>query len=97
MQQKYITKTNIDKIVKMKMVKILFRAYNFIVKSITRSLIVFKKPRKMTNDFFNNYIFVHTFQWASSECYNNNTISITITVTSLQHSDDVHWNLWTNI
>ena len=60
MQQKYITKTNIDKIVKMKMVKILFRAYNFIVKSITRSLIIFKKLRKMTNDFFNNYIYSST-------------------------------------
>ena len=40
--------------------KILFRAYNFIIKSITRSLIIFKKPRKMTNDFFNHYIFVRT-------------------------------------
>ena len=28
---------------------------NFIIKSITRSLIIFKKPRKMTNDFFNDY------------------------------------------
>ena len=26
--------------------KILFRAYNFIIRSITRSLIVFEKPRK---------------------------------------------------
>ena len=26
----------------------------------------FKKLRKMTKDFFNNYIFVHTFQWTSS-------------------------------
>ena len=46
--------------------KTLFHAYNFIIKSITRSLILFKKPRKMTSDFFNNYIFVHTFQWTSS-------------------------------
>ena len=31
---------------------------NFIIKSITRSLIIFKKPRKITNDFFNHCIFV---------------------------------------
>ena len=37
---------------------ILFRAHNFIIKSITRSLIIFKKPRKITNDFFNHCIFV---------------------------------------
>ena len=43
--------------------KILFWVYNFIIKSITRSLIIFKKPRKMTNDFFNHYIFICTFQW----------------------------------
>ena len=30
-------------------------------KSITRSLIIFKTPIKMTNNFFNNYLFVHTF------------------------------------
>ena len=34
-----------------------------IIKSITRSLIIFKKSRKMTNDFFNNCILIHTFQW----------------------------------
>ena len=27
---------------------------NFIIKSITRNLIIFKKPRKMTNDFSEN-------------------------------------------
>ena len=43
-----------------------FRGYNFLIKSIARSSIIFEKPRKMTNDFFNNYIFVHTFQWTSS-------------------------------
>ena len=42
----------------------LFRVYNFIQKSIARSLIIFKKPRKMTSDFFSNYIFV---QGTSSE------------------------------
>ena len=47
--------------------KILFRAYNFIIESVKRILIIFKKSRKMTNDFFNHYIFVRTFQWTSSE------------------------------
>ena len=59
--------------------KILFWAYNFIIKSITRSLIIFKKPRKMTNDFFNHYIFVRTFQCTSSECLTNVTITVTLT------------------
>ena len=27
---------------------------------INRSLIVFKRPRQMTNDFFNNYIFAQS-------------------------------------
>ena len=31
----------------------------FLIKSITRSLIIFKKLRKMTNDFFNHYIFIY--------------------------------------
>ena len=35
--------------------------------SITKSLIICKRPRKMTNNFFNNCMFVHTFQWTSSE------------------------------
>ena len=50
----------------------------FIIKSITRSLIIFKKPRKMTNDFFNHYIFVRTFQWTSSECLTNVTITVKV-------------------
>ena len=41
-------------------------------------MIIFKKPRKMTNDFFNNYIFVYTFQWTSSECQNNVTITVKV-------------------
>ena len=57
---------------------ILFQAYNFIIKSITRSLIIFKKPRKMTNDFFNHYIFVRTFKWTSSECLSNVTITVKV-------------------
>ena len=39
-----------------------------ITTTITRSLIIFKKPRNITNDFFNYYIFVHTFQWTLSKC-----------------------------
>ena len=43
--------------------KILFGAYNFIIKSSTRSSIIFKKPRKITNVFFHHYLFVRKFQW----------------------------------
>ena len=50
-----------------------------------RSLIIFKKPRNMTNDFFNHYIFVHTFQWTSSECLTNVTINVKVAmVTDIQ-------------
>ena len=31
-------------------------------KNINRNLIIFKNPRKMTNGFFNNYIFVGKFE-----------------------------------
>ena len=48
------------------------------LKSITRSLIIFKKPKKITNDFFNHYIFVRTFQWTSSECLTNVTIAVKV-------------------
>ena len=58
--------------------KVLFRAYNLIMKSMTRNLIIFKKPRKMANDFFNHYIFVRTFQWTSSECLINVTITVKV-------------------
>ena len=47
-------------------------------KSINRSLIIFKKPRKMTNDFFNHYMFVRSFQWASSESLTNVTITVKV-------------------
>ena len=47
-------------------------------KSIPRNLITFKKPKKMTNNFFNNYIFVHTFQWVSSECLTNVTLTVKV-------------------
>ena len=57
----------------------------FKVKSITRSLIIFKKPRKMTNDFFNHYIFVRTFQWTSSECLTNVTITVKVAMVTYKH------------
>ena len=65
--------------------KVFFRANNLIIKSITRSLIIFKKPRKMTNDFFNNYIFVHTFQWTSSECLTNVTVTVKVAMVTYMH------------
>ena len=52
--------------------KIMFWIYN---KNYHQKLNNFKKPNKMSNDFFNNYIFVRTFQWTSSKCYNNVTIT----------------------
>ena len=57
----------------------------FLTKSITRSLIIFKKPRKMTNDFFNHYIFVRTFQWTSSECLTNVTITVKVAMVTYKH------------
>ena len=65
--------------------KIYVRAYNFIIKSITRRLIIFKKPRKMTNDFFNSYIFVHMFQWTSSECLTNATVTVKVAMVAYIH------------
>ena len=50
------------------------------IKSITRSLIIFKKPRKMTNDFFNHYIFVCMFQWTSSEHLTSITITVKVAI-----------------
>ena len=32
----------------------------------------------MTNDFFNHYLFVRTFQWTSSECLTNVTIMVKV-------------------
>ena len=58
----------------------------FKVKSITRSLIIFKKPRKMTNDFFNHYIFVH---WrTSSECLTNVTITVKVPMVTNIHCEN---------
>ena len=57
---------------------ILFQAFNFLTKSITRSLITLKKPRKMTNYFFNNYICVDKFQWASPKFLIKITIAVKV-------------------
>ena len=53
------------------------------MKSITRRLIIFKKPRKIDNDFFNHYIFVRTFQWTSSEYIVDECIVIEETISHL--------------
>ena len=60
-----------------------YRRTYFIIKSITRSLIIFKKPRKISNDFFNHYIFVGTFQWISSERLNNVTITVKVAMVTI--------------
>ena len=57
------------------------------MKNITRSLIIFKKPRKMTNDFFNHYIFVYTFQWTSSECLTNAIMTVEIAMVTYIHCE----------
>ena len=38
-------------------------------KSIIRSLIIFKKLSRMTNDSLSNSIFIHTFWWTSSDFF----------------------------
>ena len=39
----------------------------------------------MTNDIFNNYLFFRTFQWTSSECLTNTTITVKVAmVTTLR-------------
>ena len=68
--------------------KILFQAYNITIKSITRSLIIFKKPRKMIDDFFSHYIFVRTFQWTSSECLTNVTITVKVAMVKYIHCEN---------
>ena len=76
-----------------KSLKILFRAYSFIIRSITRSLIIFNKSRKMTNDFFNHYIFVRTFQWKSSECLTNVIITVKVAMVTYIHCENGSLNL----
>ena len=39
------------------------------IKNITRSLVIFKRPRKMKSAFFNKYIFVQMFQETSSKVF----------------------------
>ena len=68
--------------------KILFQAYNFIIRTITRKLIIFEKSRKMTNDFFNHYIFVSTFQWTSSTCLTNGTITVKVAMVTYIHCEN---------
>ena len=57
------------------------------IESITRNLTIFKKPRKMTNSFFNHYIFVRTFQWTSSECLTNVTITVKVAMVTYIHCE----------
>ena len=73
--------------------KTLFRAYNFVIKGITRTLIIFKKPRNITNDFFIHYIFARTFQWTSSECLTNVTITIKVDMVTCIHCENGYQNV----
>ena len=57
------------------------------LKSITRSLIIFKKPKKITNDFFNHYIFVRTFQWTLSQCLAIVTITVKVAMFTYIHCE----------
>ena len=68
-------------------------SFVFIIKSITRSLIIFKKPRKMTNGFFNHYIFIRTFQWTSSECLTNIIITVKVDMVTYIHCENGSQNL----
>ena len=58
------------------------------MKGITRSLVIFKKQRKMTNDFFNHYIFVCMFQWTSSECLTNVTTTVKVAIVTCIHCEN---------
>ena len=58
------------------------------MKSIIRSLIIFKKSRKITNDFFNYYIFAHTFQWTSSKCLINVAMTVKIAMVTFIHCEN---------
>ena len=37
----------------------------------------------MSNDFFNHYIFVRTFQWTSSQCLTNFTITVKVAIVTI--------------
>ena len=63
------------------------------LKSITRSLIIFKKQKKITNDFFNHYIFVRRFQWTSSECLTIVTITVKVAMFTYIHCENGYQNV----
>ena len=42
----------------------------------------------MTNDFFNNYIFTHTFQWTASESLTNVTITAKVAMITYIHCEN---------
>ena len=51
-------------------------------------LLIFEKPRKMPNDFFNHYIYACTFQWASLECLTNVTIAAKVALVTYIHCEN---------
>ena len=63
------------------------RDFKSIIKSITKSLIISKKPRKVTIAFFNSYVFVHTFQWTSSDCLTNVTVTLKVAMVIYIHCE----------
>ena len=48
----------------------------------------FKKPRKMTNDFFSHYIFICTFRQTSLECLINVTIMVKVAMVTYIHCEN---------
>ena len=59
------------------------------LKSITRSLIIFKKPKKITN----HYIFVRTFQWTLSGCLAIVTITVKVAMFTYIHCENGYQNV----
>ena len=47
----------------------------------------------MTNDFFNHYMFVCTFQWTSSECLTNVTITVKVAMVTYKQGENGYLNL----
>ena len=47
----------------------------------------------MTNDFFNHYIFVRKFQWTSSECLTNVTITVKVAMVTYKKGENGYLNL----
>ena len=56
------------------------------IKSITRSLINFKKPRKMTNDFFNNLyvLFFFNFRFSGRKSQSQQNLAKKVTYFTIQ-------------